>query len=320
MYQEQEITGPLNWRGDQLAEDVGRYTLPADALAELHEASQLLEANPLPPLALAAADFEFSATAQFLTGVRRELEDGHGFALIDGLPLEQVGREHAIALYLLLAQLVARPVAQSWDGKMIYDVRDRGKPAGNGVRPDVTNAHQNLHTDNSYNLCPPDYVALLCLQTAKKGGISRIVSFAAAHNELRARRPELLARLYRDYIFDRQREHAPDEPKIIRHPLFEWDGARLSGRLSRRMVRQGYELAGETPDEEGLEAIDALEAIMDAPGMAREFFFEPGQIQIVNNRALGHARSGFTDWPEPERKRHLVRLWLRDQGRRFYNG
>jgi alpha-ketoglutarate-dependent taurine dioxygenase len=320
MIAEHEITGPLAWRGAELPDGTGRFALPDAALAELHDAAEVLAANPLPALALDAGDFDFSASAAFLAGVRRELDDGHGFAVIEGLPLQESGPERAIALYFLLAQLLARPVAQSWDGKMIYDVRDRGKPAGDGVRPDVTNAHQNLHTDNSYNLCPPDYVALLCLQTAKEGGVSRIVSFAAAHNELRARQPALLARLYRDYVFDRQREHAPDQPKTIRHPLFEWDGARLSGRLSRRMVRQGYELTGEAPDGEGLRAIDALEEIMDAPGMAREFHFAPGQIQLLNNRALGHARSAFTDWPEPARKRHLVRLWLRDAGRRFYNG
>lgn len=320
MFTDREITGPLTWRGDELPDDAGRFVLPDAAVAELHDAAQLLAANPLPALALDVRDFAFPVSTVFLAEVRRELDDGHGFAVIDGLPLEEAGRERAIALYVLLAQLIARPVAQSWDGKMIYDVRDRGKPAGNGVRPDVTNAHQNLHTDNSYNLCPPDYVALLCLQTAMEGGVSRIVSFGAAHNELRARRPELLSRLYQDYVFDRQREHAPDDVKTIRHPLLEWDGARLSGRLSRRMVRQGYELAGEDPDDEGLEAIDALEAIMDAPGMAKEFFFEPGQIQILNNRALGHARTGFTDWPEQNRKRHLVRLWLRERGRRLYNG
>jgi alpha-ketoglutarate-dependent taurine dioxygenase len=86
------------------------------------------------------------------------------------------------------------------------------------------------------------------------------------------------------------------------------------------MVRQGYELVGESLDEFGLEAIDALEEIMNAPGMAKEFFFQPGQIQILNNKSLGHARTGFTDWPELERRRHLVRLWLRDSGRPLYNG
>jgi alpha-ketoglutarate-dependent taurine dioxygenase len=73
-------------------------------------------------------------------------------------------------------------------------------------------------------------------------------------------------------------------------------------------------------DAEGAAALEALEGIMNDPANIKEFFFEPGQIQIVDNRRCGHKRTGFSDFPEPERKRHLVRLWLRGWGRAFYNG
>ena len=88
--------------------------------------------------------------------VRDMLDTGVGFALVERLPLERLSREHALACFWLLAAMIARPVAQKWDGTMVYDVRDLGRPPGNGVRPDVTNAEQSFHTDNSYNLCPPD--------------------------------------------------------------------------------------------------------------------------------------------------------------------
>ena len=41
---------------------------------------------------------------------------------------------------------------------------------------------------------------------------------------------------------------------------------------------------------------------------------------LIDNRALGHKRTSFRDWPEAEHKRLLVRLWLRDRGSRAYNG
>ncbi|MDA9975592.1 hypothetical protein N9F34_02015 [Alphaproteobacteria bacterium] len=43
-------------------------------------------------------------------------------------------------------------------------------------------------------------------------------------------------------------------------------------------------------------------------------------MQFVNNRILGHKRTKFTDWPSGEHKRHLLRVWLRERGPRFYNG
>jgi alpha-ketoglutarate-dependent taurine dioxygenase len=251
---------------------------------------------------------------------KQTLDQGVGFVIIDRLPLDAMSRAEATDVYWLLAKMVARPVAQKWDGRMIYNVADSGLKPGNGVRPDITNVEQNFHTDNSYNLCPPDYVALLCLQKAMAGGISRVVSFYTAHNIMLDRCPDLLARLYRPYYFDRQREHAPDDVMVVHHPLFAYDGKRLLARLSHFQVLNGQTLAQQPLDETSRTALDTLEAIMNDPTLHREFVFEPGQIQIVNNLALGHMRTGFRDWPEPERKRHLVRLWLRDRGRPFYNG
>ena len=217
--------------------------------------------------------------------------------------------------------MVARPVAQKWSGEMIYTVADlTGKKPGNGIRPDITNAEQNFHNDNSYNICPPEYVGLLCLQTARSGGISRVVSLETAQNLMQKRHPELLKRLYQPYRFDRQREHAPDGEMTISRPVFMMEGGRLKSRLSRYLIEQGYQLAGEALDPMGLAALDALTAIIDDPALYKEFHFEPGQIQILDNRRLGHKRTRFEDWPERERKRMLIRLWLRNQDRPFYNG
>ena len=224
------------------------------------------------------------------------------------------------AIWWLLASLVARPVAQKWDGTSIYDVTDLGRTPGNGVRPDLTNYEQNFHTDNSYNNEPPHYVGLLCVRTAMEGGVSGIVSFATAHEEMRKRHPELLDRLFKPFYFDRQREHALDDVMTTHHPMFEWHGGKLIARLSRFQVTNGHKLAGVPLDNEGVAALEAFEAILNEPGIAARFHFEPGQMQLIDNRALGHKRTGFKDWPEAERKRLLVRLWLRDTGSRAYNG
>ena len=317
---ETPIAGPIAWTRDTLVPDAGLLRIGADCLKELQGALAILRANPLPVLMLEPQGFELEACAALMAQAKQVLQRGVGFVLIDRLPLDEYTLDEAKALYWLLAQLLARPVAQSWDGKMIYDVRDLGRPPGNGVRPDITNAEQSFHTDNSYNLCPPEYVALLCLQPAMEGGISAIVSFATAHNAMLEQHPRSLRRLYAPFLFDRQREHAPGDAMVLRHPLFEYDGAELTARLSRFQVRNGHALAASPLDAEGDAALEALDTIMKTPRLNREFFFERGQIQIIDNRRLGHRRTGFRDFPEAERKRHLVRLWLRDQGRRFYNG
>lgn len=317
---ETDLTGPVAWRGAELNPEEGIYRPDPACRDELDAVVAELRANPLPTLALKPDLFDMPACRAFMTRVSAEVRKGLGFVIIDRLPIDRYSREEAIAVYWLLASMVARPVAQSWDGKMIYDVRDKGKPPGNGVRPDVTNVRQNFHTDNSYNLCAPHYLGLLCLQTAKSGGISRLISFYAAHNDMRRRHPDLLRRLYQPFWFDRQREHASDDAMTVRHPMFEADGGQLIARLSYRQVVYGYKLAGKELDPEGRAALDAFEEILNDPALWKDFFFEPGQIQLLDNRRCGHCRTGFEDYPEPERKRHLVRLWLRDSGRPFYHG
>ena len=310
----------LLWRGDSLPADAGRIALPADVAAELDALVTALDRDPVPLLLLRPEDYPLDAARRFMREVKQGIDDGPGFAIIDRLPVERWSESGLRAVWWLLAALVARPVAQKWDGTSIYEVTDLGRPPGNGVRPDVTNAEQNFHTDNSYNLVPPHYVGLLCVRTAMAGGVSGIVSFATAHEEMRRRHPDLLPRLYQPFHFDRQREHAPGDVMTTWHPMLESEDGRLVARLSRFQIRNGYKLAGAEIDPEGLAAMEAFEAILTAPGMAAQFHFEPGQIQILDNRALGHKRTGFTDWPEPERKRLLIRLWLRDGGGRAYNG
>jgi alpha-ketoglutarate-dependent taurine dioxygenase len=317
---EQDVSSRMAWRGDQLPADAGIVTLSDEVLEELTALVEQLRASPLPLLVLRPEDFKLPKTESLMVGVREELRSGLGFALLDKLPVDAWSHDEAKAIYWLLGSMIARPVAQNWQGAMIYDVTDKGRPPGNGVRPDVTNVHQNYHTDNSYNITAPHFLGLLCLRTAMQGGVSGIISFYTAHNEMRRRHPDLVARLYQPFHFDRQREHAPGDVMTTYHPMLAYDGEALRARLSHRQVMCGYALAGVEIDTQGRQALEAFEAILEDDRLSRDFHFEPGQMQFLNNLTMGHRRTGFTDWPEPGRKRHLVRLWMRDEGARSYLG
>ena len=57
-------------------------------------------------------------------------------------------------------------------------------------------------------------------------------------------------------------------------------------------------------------ALDLLDALAEDPAFHLEIDFQPGDIQLVNNHVLFHDRTAFEDWAQPERRRHLLRLWL----------
>lgn len=315
------LTGPIVWDRETLGPEDGKVHLDDVALAEIDAFVESLRRNPLPTLLLTPVEHALPRCQALMARARDILRDGVGFVILDKVPVQQYSQEECRAIYWMLGQMVGRPVAQSFDGKMIYDVKDQGRAYSTSVRGDTTRKDQNFHTDNNYNLCPPHYVALFCLHPAMTGGINSIVSFYAVYNEMLKRHPiELVERLYRPFLANRQREHFPGDPMVLNRPLFTYDGEWLDCKLSRHQTLSGYHLAGQTLDPLGLQALDALESIMAEPRWNREFFFERGQIQIVDNRRCGHRRTGFVDYPEPERKRHLLRLWLRDTGRRSYHG
>jgi hypothetical protein len=318
---ERPLSSPMTWAAETLLENDGLVELPDNCVAELDRAAVEIKANPLPIEALDPRDFEMPACRAAMAQVRDQIENGIGFAIIDRLPVDRLKAETAKKLYWLLMSMVSRPVSQKWDGTMIYDVVDTGEEAlaGNGIRSSKTNGGQGYHIDNAFNL-PPDFVALFCLRTAREGGISGLISFETVYNLLLAEYPDVLRRLYEPFYFDRQMEHAPDDERLSFKPIFETDGESVFANFSLRLVEQGYELKNQEMDASTRAAIDALMTVSERAGLGKTFDFEHGQIQIVNNKRLGHRRTAFRDWSEPEHRRHLVRIWLRETGRRFYLG
>jgi alpha-ketoglutarate-dependent taurine dioxygenase len=311
------------WTRDTLLPADWTLHLPAAALAELRVVTEEIRRAPLPTFLLDPRDFALDACRAAMDEVRRVTNEGPMFAVLDRLPMAELGRDEAIQLYWLLSSLLARPVAQKLNGQMFFDVMDTGAKLrpGSGIRPTVTNVDLRFHNDNSYNETPPDYVCLLCLHPAKQGGVSQVASVATVHQALEECFPELMGRLYEPFWYDRHAEHQPDEPATFAAPVFERgaDGT-VKARLALSEIFAGYELRDERMDNETAAALAAVQAVFDRPDLRVELDFEPGQIQYVNNRATGHARTEFVDHPERERRRHLVRLWLRDSGRRGYRG
>jgi alpha-ketoglutarate-dependent taurine dioxygenase len=246
--------------------------------------------------------------------VRTRLRSGIGLVVLDRVPVERYSLEENRALCWLLGQLLGRPVAQKWDGTMLYDVRDTGKAFEYGVRRSVTNLELTFHTDAAWLDRPPELVGLYCVNPALEGGVSRFVSLCTVHNELGRRHPALLPRLYRPFPWDRQAEHAPGDQKTAWRPIFRHDGRTLAARVNEHLIETGAAFAGRPLDAEGGEALEAMREVMGGPELAVELSIERGQVQYLDNRQFAHSRTDFRDAPEPDRKRHLVRIWTREDG------
>ncbi len=286
------------------------YPLSARLLAALEETIRNRRPSQ-PATSLIVSETARQAGAECLGSVSNELERGRGFAIIDGVPVDRLSTDEAQMMYWLIGQLLGQPHEQNVQGALLYDVRDYGQDVSKGARFSVTNAESTFHTDNSFGRDVSDYVGLLCLNTAKSGGTNMLVSAYAAHNVLLQDHRDALELLYRPVHVDRRGGTRPGEPPTIRFPVFSFDGRELLCRYLRFWIEVGQEKAGEPLSALQTEALNTLDRVLQRRDLWATFDLKRGQILFINNRWLFHNRTAFEDHAEPERRRHLVRLWLR---------
>ncbi|MEC7573945.1 MAG: hypothetical protein VX973_03525, partial [Pseudomonadota bacterium] len=133
---EEKFTGPMVWDAETPFPNDGIATLDDTCQAEIAAVAQLLRDNPLPTEALMPGDFDMPACKTVMEGVRETVDNGTGFAVVDRLDVDGLGRDIATKIYWLLMYMTGRPVAQKWDGTMVYDVHGTGGKAtpGSGIR------------------------------------------------------------------------------------------------------------------------------------------------------------------------------------------
>lgn len=253
--------------------------------------------------------------AEALLPVRTALETGRGFAIVEGPAGRRLSGPDAQLLYWIVGQGLGRPFAQNVQGTLLYDVRDTGQDLAKGARFSVTNYESSFHTDNSFGADVLDYVGLLCVQTAKAGGRSQVLSGFTVANEMAARQPDLLATLSQPFHVDRRGGIREGETPTIQFPIIQRNGRELLVRYLRYWIEAGHDKVGQPLSAAQRTALDTLDEFLRRPDLRVEFDLKPGDMYFINNRWILHNRTAFEDYPELQRRRHLVRLWLQAQSR-----
>jgi hypothetical protein len=205
---------------------------------------------------------------------------------------------------------VARPQGKA--SQLMSDVRAAGgQYRGTGGRGYNTNAELDYHVDGT------DVVGLYCLQVARSGGLSRVASSVAIHNEILCRDPALVERLFQPFPYNRQNEEAEDEPPFYMAPIYSLRDGHFAARYIRNHIRSS-QARTDTPRLTDLDhrALDIIQDLAETDEFRFDMVLERGDMQFLNNHVLIHSRTHFEDFEEPERKRHLLRLWLSVPGGR----
>ncbi len=298
------LSGPADWRGPAMLADGGWECRLTEA--DVAEIDAAVAAIDRPLAAVDRESFPLPALGPKLGRLARELQQGRGFFLLRGLPVWRMSREQAVAAFWGIGSYFGSARSQNAKGHLMGHVKDLGLLNNDpNVRVYQTRERQNFHTDSV------DFVALLCLCPARSGGLSSIVSSVAVHNEMVRQRPDLAAALYRPFATDRRGEVPEGMAPWFALPVFNRIGTDLTTIYVRRYIesaRRFPEVPDLTPLE--VEALDLFDALCESDAFRLDMAFEPGDMQFLCNHVILHDRTAFEDWPEPERRRHLLRLWL----------
>ena len=307
------VEGRSAWIGAELARhpESWIFSVSSAAIDEIETAVAAVGGRVL--AGLCRADFALPTLGTVFEGLRDEVLNGRGFVLIRGLPVDDRPIADSAAAYWGIGTRLGNPRSQNAMGHLLGHVRDLGVATTDpNVRTYQTTERQHFHTDSC------DIVGLLCLKTARSGGLSSIVSSMAMYNEMAKRRPDLLDRLFQPFATDRRGEVPVGEKPYFDIPLYNAYAGYISAIYLGTYIRSAQRFFAEVPrfTEADIEALEMFDDLANDKELRLDMELRPGDMQFLHNHTCLHDRTAFVDWPEPERKRHLLRLWLAAPGAR----
>jgi hypothetical protein len=302
----QPVVDPADWTADSLGPvaDWSYRISPADQ-DELIAAVAHFRKLALPLPEVDRTNFPLPRLRHVLADIRAELIDGRGIVMVQDFPVEALDREGVALAYMGFGSYLGDKMVQNRHGHVLGHVKDLGEQYGTTGRSYNTNAEVRFHSD----AC--DYVGLLCLHPARKGGNSRVASSVALYNKMLERRPDLVEVLTRDFYRSHNGEMTPGTSPWYKQPIFCFTEGYFSAIGAGSTIDKVLRIPGVPPlTPQQREAIALYRSIVDE--LAVDIEFKAGDIQFLANQVTLHSRRAFEDWPEPQRRRHLLRLWLRD--------
>ena len=302
------------WKGRDLATRECEWLtqLSLADIAELERAAEPLIRETFNIGTMTKDQFVLPNLSQKINVLRTELISGRGFSVLRGLPVANYSEQEVATLFYGIGAHLGLARSQNAAGHVLGHVRNLGASSSNpNVRIYQTTERQTFHTDSA------DVVGLICLHAGKSGGLSQLVSAQTIFNQILVNRPDLLPSLLEPIATDRRGEVPNGMLPYLMIPVFSWFENNLTPFYQRQYIDSAQRF-DDAPrlSEKQVEALNYFDSLANNPDLNLSMQLEKGDMQFVYNHALLHDRTAFEDWPEFERKRHLLRLWLTIPGDR----
>lgn len=292
-----------------------KITLPDSILSSVLVLNHWLEARGYTWQSPEARGMKIQNLDLLANVMRYHLTQTTGVVLLSGFNVAEYGESASRLLLLQLGYALGSVLDKRG---LLYDVCDRGQDHRKAnVLFSSTCTSPGYHTDSTDADLMPGVVSLLCLKTAREGGVNRLANTFTAYQRLLQSQPEVLRRLCQNFIRDKiivgevgTRSHLDRLRNSF--PVFEWGHwyPGLTCRYMRYWIDAGHDKAGLPLSDDERFVLDQFEATLNQEDLMYELQLQPGDMIFLNNHLIAHDRTEYLDWEEPEKKRHLVRMWV----------
>ena len=249
-----------------------------------------------------------SYAADDLAGIKTELRDGAGFALVRdvvGAPDGAGSSAAAGACLVRFGGALGRLLPQNARQETLVEIADFSDEDAFDDRGYRSPGELTPHTD------PPPLIALLCVRPARQGGENHLVSAETIRQAIREEAPELLAVLEAGLPFFMPDETTPGAGRSRDAiPILADGPGGVSCVYYRPFIERAAEAAGARLPHKSKEALDLFDRVASDPDLQVRHTLAAGETLILNNYRVLHARDEYEDWPQKAKRRHLLRLWL----------
>lgn len=282
------------------------YTLSKEELSALDTALNEVKSRGLAVEEVTAGDFPLGGLEKVVAGWIQEIDYGKGLVFLQGIPVARYTKDDCALIFWGIGAHMGEAQSQSLAGDRLGHVVNLG-----GDNPRYR-AYQNstelaLHTDAT------DIVGMMCLVPAREGGLSGYAGAAAIYNELLNHHPDVLPILCEGFHYHLFGEHVPGESPVTEEktPVFSEKDGCLSISYLRSYIEMAFAHMGKEKTAAESEALDTLDQVAHGPKCFRQFMLSPGDMLFFSNYTVLHNRTAFVDDDDLDKRRHLLRLWLR---------
>ena len=303
-----QIYDNRSWLGSELQDrqDLWKTFLSLELIDDLEQAANNFLSLGIDISKINPDNFPLRIFNKHLSELSIKLLDGIGFEVITGLPVYRYSAEMIAIIFCGIGAYLGDARSQNSDGHLLGHVRDIGaNPNDQNTRIYQTSQRQTFHTDSA------DVVGLLCVNEAKEGGDSLLVSAVTIFNQIVELRPDLVEYLFDPIATDRRGEVPTGELPFLTIPPLSLENNLLTVFYQRQYIDSAQRFSGVLKlSKKHIEALDLFDSLANNTSLHLSMRLRPGDMQFVYNHAFLHDRTGFVDWTDSSKKRHLLRLWL----------